>query len=291
MYKLVAIDLDGTMLNSYGIVTENTKHAIKEAKQKGAKIIIASGRTAIPYLKNLAFEIDTEKYFIAGNGALIYDVEKDEILYKNYLTKDKILKAIQICEENSIYYSVYTQTSVITKSLNYNALYYYKENQKKEESKRTNLNIVNDVYKYIENTDEQDFMKIMICDDSKVVFDSIINKLRKTTDLEVLNVSHMSRKIIKQGTEEIALEYYCTEVSQGGVNKWNAIKKVAEKLNIKEEEIICIGDNANDTQMIKNAGLGIAVENSVQEAKDVADFITKDNNNDGVAFALKKFIL
>ena len=76
MYKLVAVDLDGTMLNQYGMVTENTKRVIKNTIQKGIDVIIASGRP-IDSIKTIAKEIGSEKYFIAGNGALIYDIQKD----------------------------------------------------------------------------------------------------------------------------------------------------------------------------------------------------------------------
>ena len=75
MYKLVAIDLDGTMLNSYGIVTENTKKIIQNTIQKGTEVIIASGRP-IDSIKAIAEEIGSKKYLIAGNGALIYDRNK-----------------------------------------------------------------------------------------------------------------------------------------------------------------------------------------------------------------------
>ena len=131
MYKLVAIDLDGTMLNQYGIVTQNTKEKIKQAINQGTEVIIASGRP-IDSVKTIAKEIESENYFIAGNGALLYDIKKDEILYENTLKKSKILDIIKICEENSIFYNLYTEKEVIAKSLNYNVLYYYKENLNKD---------------------------------------------------------------------------------------------------------------------------------------------------------------
>ena len=79
MYKLVAIDLDGTMLNQYGIVTETTKKEIKKTIEKGIDVIIASGRP-IDSIKTIAKEIGSKKYFIAVNGALIYDIQKDKII-------------------------------------------------------------------------------------------------------------------------------------------------------------------------------------------------------------------
>ena len=75
MYKLVAIDLDGTMLNQYGIVTQNTKEKIKQVINQGTEVIIASGRP-IDSVKTIAKEIESENYFIAGNGALLYDIKK-----------------------------------------------------------------------------------------------------------------------------------------------------------------------------------------------------------------------
>lgn len=290
MYKLVAIDLDGTMLNQYGVVTENTKQVIKETIKKGTDVIIASGRPVIKYMKNLSQEIGSKNYFIAGNGALIYDIKNDEILYKKYMPKSKVLDIIKICEENSIFYNVYTETSIITKSLNYNALYYHKENLKKEESKRTNINVVNDMYEYIKNMQEEDFLKITICDENKFIFNSIVNKIKEIKNIEILDVSHMSRKIIKQGTEEIPIEYFYTEVSLSGVDKWNAITYLLDRLNIKKEEVIAIGDNINDIQMIKNAGLGIAMGGSNPKVIEVADDVTDDNSHEGVANALKKFV-
>ena len=97
MYKLVAIDLDGTMLNSYGIVTQNTKEKIKKVIQKGTKVVIASGRP-IDSIKAIAEEIGSKEYFIGGNGAIIYDIKKDEIIYEKFLNKQKVLEIIDLCE-------------------------------------------------------------------------------------------------------------------------------------------------------------------------------------------------
>ena len=128
----------------------------------------------------------------------------------------------------------------------------------------------------------------MICDEHKSVFNSIVRKLKELSDIEVLEVSHMSRKIIKQGTEEIALEYFYTEVSAKDVDKWNALEELIKLMSISKEEVVTIGDNANDVKMIKNAGLGIAMGESAPYVKQNADIITLTNEEDGVADALKK---
>ncbi len=288
MYKLVAIDLDGTMLDSYGMVTENTKNTIKKVEEQGVEVVIASGRP-IDSIKTIAREIESKNYFIAGNGAIVYDVKKDEIIYEKTMSKEKVLEIIKICEENSISYNVYTEQEILATSLKYNVLYYHKENLKKEESQRTKINIVNDMYEYIKNKEDARFLKITICDESKSVFNSIIRKLKEINNIEILDVSHMARKTIVQGTEEYPVSYYYTEISTNDVDKWNAIEFLIEKLNIKKEEVMAIGDNANDKMMIEKSGLGIAMKQSAPNIIDVADEVTEGNNEDGVAKILQKY--
>ncbi|MCI8470922.1 MAG: HAD family phosphatase [Clostridia bacterium] len=288
MYKLVAVDLDGTMLNQYGMVTENTKRVIKNTIQKGIDVIIASGRP-IDSIKTIAKEIGSEKYFIAGNGALIYDIQKDEIIYDKFLPKQKVLEIIKICEENSISYNVYTDQTILATGLKYNVLYYQKENLKKEESKQTKISIVDNLYEYVRDKKEDKFLKMTICDDNKTVFQSIIRKLRQIEGIEVLDVSHMSRKTIKQGTEEVVIEYYYTEITVQNVDKWYAIQYLMEKLKITKEEVIAIGDNVNDKKMIEEAGLGVVMEGSTPEINGIANYITTSNNEEGVAKTLEKF--
>lgn len=287
MYKLIAIDLDGTMLNGYGVVTENTKKQIKRTIEKGIDVIIASGRP-IDSIKTIANEIGSTKYFIAGNGALIYDIQKNEFLYENYLNKEKVLEIIKMCEENSISYNVYTDKTIISTALKYNVLYYYKENLKKAEDKQTHINIVENMYEYINKMQEEKFLKITICDENKSVFQSIIKKLNQIENIEVLDVSHMSRKLIQQGTEEIPIEYYYTEISAKNVDKWYALEFLMSKLNIKKEEIVAIGDNINDKKMIEEAGLGVAMGQSNPTIKEIANYITDSNEQEGVATILEK---
>ena len=152
------------------------------------------------------------------------------------LPKTKSLKIIKICEENSIYYNVYTENGIIAKNLSYNTLYYYKDNLTKPDENRTHINIVENVYDYFEQREEK-ILKIMICDEHKTVFNSIVRKLKELSEIEVLEVSHMSRKIIKQGTDEIALEYFYTEVSAKDVDKWNALEEIIGLMNILSDEI------------------------------------------------------
>lgn len=290
MYKLVAIDLDGTMLNHYGEISEKTKEIVKKCIEKGVEIVLVSGRP-IDSIKTIANDLGIKGYFIAGNGALVYDIQKDEIIYENYIKKEKVLEIIRICEENSISYNVYTDKVILTPNLKFNVLYYYKENLKKEESKKTNISIVENMYEYVKNMKEENFLKITICDDSDSIFHSIIKKVREINGIEVLDIAHMSRKIIKQGTEEIPVEYFYTEISSNDVDKWNAIEFLIKELGLKREEIIAIGDNINDKKMIENAGRGIAMKGSTPEIIEVAKEVTDTNDNDGVAKVLEKYFI
>ena len=290
MYKLVAIDLDGTMLNSYGEVTENTKDVIKKVIQKGIEVIIASGRP-MDSIKTIAEEIGSKKYMIAGNGSIVYDIQEDKTIYEKYIPKIKALSIIKICEENSISYSVYTTEAIVADSLKYNILYYYRENMKKPENKKTKIKIVEDIYEYIKNMQDEKVMKISICDKNELVFKSILKKMEHIEDIEILDVSHMSRKIIKNGTEDVPIEYFYTEVSEKNVDKWYALEFLIKKLNIDKNEVMTIGDNVNDKKMIKEAGIGVAMKGSTPKITEVADYITEeDNNNEGVANTLKKLI-
>lgn len=285
MYKLIAIDLDGTLLNSYGLISEKNREAIKKAQENGVKIVLASGRTTNS-VKSLAEELGGNEYIICGNGSLIYDLKKDEIIYDKFIDKNKALQIIQICEQNSIYYNVYTEDMVIAKTLDNNVLFYHQENSNKPDSKKTKINLVDNIYEYVKNLEGKNILKFTISDKSSIIFNSIIKKLRNIKNIDVLDVAHMSRKIIKSGTEEVSLEYYYTEITSENVDKWNAVEWLAEKLEIEKEEIMAIGDNINDKLMIDNAGLGIAMGNSDPLIKEIADKTVANNNENGVAEAL-----
>ena len=290
MYKLVAIDLDGTMLNHYGEISERTKETVRRCIEKGVEIVLASGRP-IDSIKTIAEELGIKGYFIAGNGALVYDLQKNEMIYENYIKKEKVLEIIKICEENSIAYNVYTDKVILTTNLKFNVLYYYKENLKKEENKQTNISIVENMYEYVENMKDEKFLKITICDQNETIFHSIIKKVKEISDIEVLDISHMARKIIKQGTEEIPVEYFYTEISASNVDKWEAIEFLRKRMGLAKEEIMTIGDNINDKKMIENAGMGIAMKGSTMEILKIARDITETNDNNGVAIALEKYVL
>ena len=290
MYKLVTVDLDGTLLNSYGEVTENTKEKIKKIQEKGVEIMIASGRP-IDSIKTIAEEINSKKYFIAGNGAIIYDIQKEKIIYEKYIPRQKIIEIAKICEENNISYNIYSEKNIITQDLKYNVLYYYKENLKKDANKITSIIKVDSILEYVKNEPNIKCLKITVCDENQTIFKSIVRRLRAIENIDVMDVSHMSRKVFKQGTEDIEIGYFYTEISSTQVNKWQAIKYLLPILQIKPEEVIGIGDNINDKEMIENAGLGVCMGQSTPVIKEISDEITDSNTEEGVANVLEKIFL
>lgn len=241
-------------------------------------------------VRTLANEIGANKYTICGNGTLIYDLQQEKIIYNSFMEKQKVLNIIKICEQNSIYYNIYTENEVIAKSLNYNILFYDKENSKKPIEKRTNINIVQDVYKYIEQKEDISILKMTICDSNKTIFGGIVKTIKTIPKIDVLEIEHMSRKIIKDGTDEIPIEYYYTEIAKQNTNKWTAIEYLVKQLNIKQEEVMAIGDNANDKEMVINAGLGVAMGDSMLSANQIGDIFVSNNNENGVAEAINKYI-
>ena len=290
MYKLVAIDLDGTMLNSKGIVTDKTKKTIKKAIAKGIEIIIASGRN-INSIRTIANETGINKYCISGNGAAIYDLRNDEILYERYLPKDEILKTIKILENNDIYYTVYTDDFLLTKRLNYSTLSYYSNNLRLPEERRAKIALVKDLYEYVEENEEEKFLKIMICEENSKKFSKVINELKQIEGITTLEMGHTYKKITLLDGVERSLEYFYAEILNKDSDKWNAIEYLIKELNIKKEEVITIGDNSNDFKMLENAGLGISLKGSNPKAIEKADVIVSDNNSDGVAEAIEKYVI
>ena len=285
MYKLIAIDIDGTLLNSKSELTERTCNALKKASDKGIYVILTSGRMS-SIIKNFCNEIGANKFLIAENGASIVDLQTNEIIYKNYMPKEIVLQIVDLCIENNIYYMVYTDKELIVKDLKHMALFFNKQNYNPNARIRT----VHAGRDYIESLDDN-FTKMMICDEDRSVYNAIVNKLSKNPYIDVTPVPHISSKKIVVGEEEKTIEYSYADIAEKGTNKWTTIEKIMNRLNIKQDEVIAIGDNTNDIMMVKNAGLGVAMGNGIDSIKEVADVVAKSNDEDGVAEIVEKYIL
>ncbi len=285
LYKMIAIDIDGTLLNSKNELSENTKKVLKEASDRGIFVVLTSGRISTNIV-NFCNQIGANKYLIAENGASIINLETGELEYSKYISKEIANRVIDVCEENSIYYMVYTQEELIVKNIKYMSLFFYKQNYnpnariKQVVAGRDYINSVN-----------SNITKLMICDEDRSIYRSIINKLKDIDEIDILPVPHTSEKKIMVDGEEKTIKYSYADISAKGANKWTAVEYLANKLGIKRSEIIAIGDNINDMHMIYNAGLGVAMSNGSPYVRKVANKVAPSNDNDGVAQIVEKYVL
>lgn len=290
MIKLVNLDLDGTLLTDTSEVTDYTKGVLKKAVDKKVNIVLATGRPK-GFTLSIANENNISKYIIFGNGSAVYDVKNDKNIYESFLKLEKLKEIIELCEQNSIFYYVHTDQLVITKNIKYNLLYYYKTNQNKPYEKRTKIRIVSDILEYIKRENIKDVSKVTICESNEKIFLNILEKIKEIENVDLTFTDSISTKKIIEKQREYNIDYKYLEISNTGSNKWDAIKALAEKLGISEKEIMSIGDNQNDYEMIKKSGIGVAMKNSMDNVLEIADYITDDNNNNGVAKAIEKFVL
>lgn len=267
MYKLLAIDMDGTLLNSNRTISKVNKEAIKKAIEKGVRVVITSGR-GLKGLDNFLNEVHLRgenQYLIANNGGTIYRTSDFEcIAYKGLKGRD-LVKAHALSKEFGLNMIAYTHEGAIAAEEN--------------EFTRFETEYVGNPVKIINfNSDVDDEDEI-----TKILFSETEELLAKKM-LEMPKEFYSEYNVVK--TMPIVLE-----VMNKDCDKGYGVKVLADKLGIKKEEIICIGDQANDIEMITYAGLGIAMGNAIEELKDIAQYITSDNDNDGVAKAIEKFIL
>ena len=289
MYKFIAIDIDGTLLNSKGQLSTRTKEAIRRVSMSGVKVVLTSGRVTSS-TKKIAEEINSDRYMICDNGAVIYDRIENKSLYEAYIDKDIVLNILDSCIENDIYYMVFTTKKIIVKDLKHMALAFYKQRHHCRDEATGINEIVYGGRSCVEEIEEP-ITRIIVCDQDRAIYNSIVNKLKLYKEVDLMIAPHVSRKKIIDGEKEIFLNYSYAELLPKNTNKWSAVENLIGKLNIKPNEVIAIGDNFNDVDMIKNAGLGVAMNNGSPVAKEVASVIAPSNDKDGVAIVLERYIL
>jgi len=267
MYKLLAVDMDGTLLNSNRMISKVNKKAIKDAVEKGVKVVITSGR-GLTGLKNFLSEVQLtgkNQYLIANNGGTIYRTNDFECITYKGLRGSDFKKAYSLSKKLDLYMIAYTHEGPIAAEEN--------------EFTRFETEYVGIPVKIIDinsDIDDEDEITKILFSQAEEVLDNKMLQIPKEFYNEYNLVKTMP---------------FVLEVMDKDCNKGYGVKILSEKLGIKKEEIICIGDQANDMEMISYAGLGIAMGNAIDEVKNIAQYITSDNDNDGVAKAIEKFIL
>jgi Cof subfamily protein (haloacid dehalogenase superfamily) len=259
-YKLVASDIDGTLLNSKKELTSNNKSIIEEAIRNNIIFAISTGR---PYITTRIISdlFDYDLPLILYNGACVMTSKSRKLIYQQNLTRQQALSIIKIINENNGTYSFWKNECFYVNRIDSYISKYIKDTVIKP------IMINRD-------TDMDDITKV-------IWFDENVNlRLFQRTLLQDL----------KEVNFFTTLPTYLEFVSKG-ISKATALEMLGKFYHIRREEMMAIGDGQNDIPMITYAGLGVAVENAEEELKEKADFITLSNDNDGVAYAIKKFIL
>lgn len=268
LIKLVAIDLDGTLLNSKKEISERNKAALAQAKAAGVKIVLCTGRplAAIEiYLEALDLR-DNGDYSITFNGGLVQKNDTGEIIEKALMPLAAVHELYELATALNVPLDILSDGLVLQlpASQEHTSIY----------SQLNNL-LTFEPYELAQFTADQIYNKAVVAID-ETYLDEQIKKIPASF--------YERYEVIK--TRNNLLEFM-----PKGITKAYGISLLARDLGIKQEEIMAIGDEENDLPMIEYAGLGIAMENAVAKVKDMADIITDTNDNDGVAQAVEKFVL
>lgn len=265
-YKIVVLDLDGTLTNKKKEITPRTREVLIRAQGKGVKVILASGRPTygiVPLAEKLELS-KYEGYILAYNGGEIIDWKTGEIMYKNLLEHDVLPYLYKCAKDNNF--------AIVT----YDGEYVLTENPEDEYVlKEALLNVMK--IKKVDNFLEAVKHPIAKC--------LIVGDPTRLAELEKEMYEHL-----KDRMGVFRSEPYFLELVPKGIDKAQSLAVLLEELNMSKDEMIAIGDGFNDLSMIKFAGMGIAMENAQQIVKDNANFITLSNEEDGVAYAIEKFI-
>lgn len=270
MYKIVMVDLDGTLLDdNKNVSKKNIEMINKVYKDKGVIFVIATGKNIsdISYITDAIGE-PINQYIIASNGAVIKDNVKNNYIVKKYLTDEEVINVIDTYKKHNLIGLIQTEQGPVIEDKLAAELQNvaYSENLKEYvlENKISNIALITPMGKE---------------EDLELLKNELENKFSSLASTEVCDFTHTNNGKI----------YSCKyiDVMKKGCTKANAIKTLIDYLNISKEEVIAIGDGGNDIPMFEIAGYKIVMENANESVKSKADYITDTNNDDGVAKALE----
>ena len=265
--KVLVLDIDGTLTNSDKEITEATKKGIIHIQERGHIVILASGRPT-PGMKRYAEELELEKfggYLLSFNGGRITNCKTKEIVFQQTLPSHVISKIYQFAEENDCGIITYTNEGIISGR----RLDKYIE----LESKINNLPV-----KIVDN-----FIAYQNCD---------LNKCLMTADGEKAEI--YEKQLAEKFEKELSIyrsEPFFIEIMPKNIDKATSLDRMLTSVGLTRENAICCGDGFNDMTMIQYAGVGVAMENAQPAVKEAADYITKSNDEDGIAHVIDKFII
>lgn len=276
-YKLICIDMDGTLLdNSAKNIPNENLEAIKSATEKGVKVAITTGRlfTSARYFSDL---IGVKTPVIASNGAYIREKDSDKVIAEFLLGEENIKAILDVVKEYDIRVFFNTVDTVITDKdiLQGNA---YMEMNKDLPKEMQVKFLINEDLKSTSLRYKDEILKCICINENNIYntkeIEELKMKLKEIDSIEVVSSNHNNFEIMNKG-----------------VSKGKAVETLAKEYGIPKDEVIAIGDGENDLSMIKYAGLGVAMGNSSDFIKEQADYVTDTNVNAGVGKVIKKFVL
>jgi len=274
--KIICIDLDGTLFAGRNhFISEESIQAIQEASKRGIEVVIATGRIYNNAVQ-ISEKIGTKSPVIAANGAVVMDRKLDKEIFYGAISKEQCIRIMELAKKHKITTHFYTTDRIISNDLKgyvVALLYKFKVKHSKYGIKVDRCISYKTLFKRF-NEYENRITKCVIYSNS------------------IKRVQAFKKDICKD--EELTIcgsGGYSIEVNSTGISKGKAVEILASYLGAQREEILCIGDNENDIFMIQYAGVGVAMGNAVPKLKEVADYITDTNYNDGVAKAIRKFAL
>lgn len=268
MIQLLAIDLDGTLLNSFHEISKENIEAIKEAQLHGIKVIIATGRPG-QLCKSIVRKLNIDDPIIMSNGGVISHPFHTESMYSKTLNETIVKSVVEYCETFDIIYLIYTKDAIISKP-NFRVDFFQNRNKDLPEEEHV---VFKDLSEY-PNLFSVKPNKILIVEEDKLKFN---NAKRYFENIE-------DTSIVSSQTTFI-------DVSPKNVSKGIALQFYANHLGLTADEVAAIGDQDNDISMLQFAGMSIAMENASPGCLEVANYTTFSNNNHGVAHAIKTYML
>lgn len=263
-YKLVALDVDGTLLNDEHVMTDRTRDTVMEAARQGIDIVLCTGRgpkSTIPFME----EMGLGGYVISHNGAVTVEVKTRNVIHQFGMDIPKLTPYMDYCREHGVHFDVNTAFGMYVENVEKLAgpVRYMYENY---------LTLPSNLPSWEEL--EGPVVKLTAFGEADDMDRVYAEWAKWTPDFNVLQSGE-----------------YFIDIMHPEASKGNALKELAAKRGIKQEEILAIGNYYNDITMLTFAGMGIAMDNSPVEVKAAANEVTVSNNEDGVHEALVKYCL
>ncbi|MFY4776922.1 Cof-type HAD-IIB family hydrolase [Metabacillus sp. RGM 3146] len=285
MKKLIAIDLDGTLLSSRIKISEKNIQAIKNAQEKGHEVMVCSGRAPEDIIRILK-EHQLDCHVAGSNGTVVYVHEK--LLHMVSIKDEDAKEVASILEENHMPYRVYTSHGIFIPDS-------WSENVSEViQSGRAAIdNLKEKEYKYItEQPKETDMIKVFSNVNSLLNKEDLLIQKFFILTLDLVQKEKLAQMFNKvDGINVTSSGQLNLEIMEQNGNKAAGLKAVAKYFDIPMENTVAIGDNFNDLPMLEEAGLSVAMGNGDPEIQKLCDVITLTNDENGVAYTFEKFIM